>query len=133
MEFEKKYKVTLCYKRSIGFRKKKKVIHPPQLELKREIITSSNALFLDLPVTTENKKFKTKLSDKWDAFPFSIVLVPHLDSNIPSNIFYTSIRPEILGVHKTALDVNTFITLAKLFLKRMKKQGSKHRSVISML
>ena len=64
LEFEKKYKVTLCYKRSIGFRKKKKVIHPPQFELKREIITNSNALFLDLPVKTENKKFKTRLSDK---------------------------------------------------------------------
>ena len=40
------------------------------------------------------QKNKTKLFDKRDAFPFSIVSMAHLDSTAPSNIHYT-ILPEI--------------------------------------
>ena len=50
---------------------------------------------------------------------------------MPSNIYYASIGSEILRF--TTSESNTFITLGYQLLKRMKKQGSKHRFIISML
>ena len=57
----------------------------------------------------------------------------HLDSSIPSNIYYTSIGSKIPRFDRTASDSNTFIRLSNQLLKRMQKQGSKHRSIIFML
>ena len=37
----------------------------------------------------------TKLFDKRGAFPFSIVRMPHLDSNAPTNTYCASIGSEI--------------------------------------
>ena len=59
--------------------------------------------------------------------------MPHLDSNIPSNIYYAYIGSKILWFARTTLDKNTFLTLTNLLLKRMHKRGNKHRSIISML
>ena len=52
-----------------------------ELQLKKENTSSSKASFLDLSIIIENKQFKAQLSDKRDAFPFSIFRMPHLDSN----------------------------------------------------
>ena len=61
--------------------------YPSELQLKKENISTSEASILDNP--------------------FSIVSVPHLDSNIPSN--YASIGSEILRlVSRTTSDINTF-------------------------
>ena len=59
--------------------------------------------------------------------------MPHLDSNIPSNIYDASIGSEILRFARTTSDKITFVTLSNRLLERMKKQGRKHRSIISML
>ena len=64
-----------------------KNIHPSELQLKKENILTSEASFLDLSIITENKKFKTQLCDKRNTFSFSIVCMPHLDRNMPLNIF----------------------------------------------
>ena len=53
---------------------------------KTENTGNSEASFLEFSVITENKKFKTQLYDKRDAVPSPAVYMPHLDSNIPSNI-----------------------------------------------
>ena len=63
---------------------------------------------------------------------FAIVRMSHLDSHIPSNIYYGSIDSEILTLARTNSDTNTFATLSIRLLKRMQKQGSKHTSIISM-
>ena len=96
-------------------------------------MSTSEASFLDLCIINENKKFKIPLYDKRDMFSFSIVFMPHFDSNIPSNIYYASIGSGILSFVKTTSDINTFVTLSNRLLKRMKKQGSKRRIIISML
>ena len=59
--------------------------------------------------------------------------MPNLDSNIPSNIYDARIGSEILRFARINSDINTFTTLSNRLLKRMKKQGRKHRSIISML
>ena len=65
-------------------------IYLPELELKKESILTSEASAPDLSITIENKKFKTKLFDKRDAFPFFISRIPHLDSNILSDVYIYS-------------------------------------------
>ena len=49
--------------------------------------------------------------------------MPHLDSNIPSNICYVSIGSEILRFARTTSDINTLLKLANQLLKRMQKKG----------
>ena len=61
-----------------------KNIYPSGIKLKKKGISTSQASFLNLSIMIENKKCKTKLYDKRDAFPFCVVRMPQLDSNIPS-------------------------------------------------
>ena len=78
----------------------------------------------------ENKKF---MHSKRDAFPFFVVFMSHLDTNISWNIYYASIGSENLRCIRTTSDINTFATLSNRLLKRIQKQGSKHRSITSKL
>ena len=59
------------------------------------------------------------LLDKRDAFPFSIVCMPHLDSNIPGNTYSASIVSEIFGFVRTTSNSSTFTTLFENILKIM--------------
>ena len=90
------------------------------------------SIILELSIIIESKKFKIQLYDKRDAFPFSIVSLSHFDSNIPSNIYYASIRSETLGFCQNYFK-HIFATLCDCFLKRIQKQGSKKRSTIYLL
>ena len=67
------------------------------------------------------------------AFPFPIVCVPHLGINILWNTYNASIGSESLRLFRATSDINTLVTLHNFLLKRMQKQGSKQRSIISML
>ena len=61
-------------------------IYPDELELKIEH-SGSHASFLNLDISIKDGIFVYKLFDKRDAFPFSIVRMPHKDSNMPESIF----------------------------------------------
>ena len=108
-------------------------IYHSEFQLKKENVSTSKASFSNLFITNENKKFKTQLYGKRDAFSFSVIRMLHLDSNIPSNIYYPSIGTEILRFGGTTSDKNTFATISYSILKKMQKQGSKLRPMISML
>ena len=71
--------------------------------------------------------------NKRDAITFSLACMPHLNSKILLDIYYTSIDPNISRFARTASDSNTFVTLANQLLKRRQKQGSKHRSITPKL
>ena len=62
----------------------------------------------------------TQLCDKRNVSPISIDCMPHLDSNIPSNIYYASKSFEVLMITRTTSDINTFLTLSDRLLKRMR-------------
>ena len=66
-------------------------------------------------------------------FPFSIVGMPHKESNIHKNIFYSVIKGEFLRIACSTLSLRDNIPNAKEFSKLMKKQGSKHNATISSL
>ena len=59
-------------------------------------MSPSEPLFLLLSIIIGNKKFEIQLYENGDIFHFSIVCMPHLNSNIPSNIYYPSIGAKIL-------------------------------------
>ena len=64
---------------------------------------------------------------------FSFSRIPHLHSKIPANIKDASIGSEDLRFAKIAADMNSFLTPFNCISKRMLKQGSKHRVIISKL
>ena len=68
-------------------------IYPKELESKVEQ-QRDHATFLNLDVTIKNGAFLYKSLDKRDLFPFSVVRMPHIESNITQNIFYSAINSE---------------------------------------
>ena len=101
-----------------------KDIYPPELELGKENVDSSRGSFLDLDIRVEDRVFIFNQYDKRDAFPFSIVRLPFVCSNMPSKIFYSSISAEILRIGRTSSAATDFISRSRLVLDRMAKQGS---------
>ena len=66
-----------------------------------------------------------KLFGKRDCFPFSIVRMSHIESNIPQNAFYSAIKGGFLRIASSTLCLRDFISKAKDLLEHMKEQGSK--------
>ena len=97
-------------------------IYPPELELKVEH-QGNHATFLDLDISVNNDGFVYKLFDKRDTFPFFIVRMPYLSSNIPEFIFYGTIKSEVLRIAKNTLKYENFKTRVIYLLTRMKNQG----------
>ena len=101
-------------------------IYPEELELKVEH-QGSSASFLNLDLSIVNKQFIYKLFDKRDAFPFFIVRMPHMSSNIPSKIFYSALMGEFLRIARSTLRVEDFIPKASDLVVRMKTQGGNEK------
>ena len=100
-----------------------KDIYPEELELKMEH-TGSHGTFLNLDISIVDGKFIYKLFDKRDAFPFSIVRMPHMDSNIPESIFYSALLGEFLRIARSTLLLQDFKIKAKELCLRMLNQGA---------
>ena len=85
------------------------------MELKQEH-QGLHATFLDLEANVINNIFVYKLYDKRDAFPFSIVRMPYISSNIPYNIFYNTILSEILRIARCSLLYEDFYSRRENFV-----------------
>ena len=111
-------------------------IYPPELELKEEH-AGHHATFLCLEIKIEGKKFIYKLYDKRDNFPFDIVRMPHMSSNIPKAIFYSALVGEFLRIGRSTLKFEHFETKAKELLKRMLSQGANpsvsHKMILKIM
>eukprot|EP00111_Clytia_hemisphaerica_P003749 TCONS_00010774-protein len=93
-------------------------IYPDKLELKIER-SGNHASFLNLDITIKDGIFIYKLFDKRDAFPFSIVRMPHKNSNLPESIFYSSSVGELLRIARSTLLFEDLKVKAKVFIQRM--------------
>ena len=107
-------------------------IYPPELELKKEH-GGERVSFLDLDIKKVNKKFEVCLYDKRDSFPFSIVRMPFRRSNIPTNIFYSTVGSEILRIGRATSSVDSFLKSTSCFLTRMIKQGAERDPLARVL
>jgi len=103
-----------------------KDIYPEELELKLEH-SGLHASFLNLDITIVDGIFVYKLYDKRDNFPFHIVRMPHMSSNIPQSIFYSALVGEFLRIARSTLHIHDFIPKTKDLIERMKKQGAQTR------
>ena len=74
-----------------------KDIYPPKLQVKVKH-SSTHATFLNMDITVKDGVFIYKLFDKRDAFPFFIVRMPCIYSNIPKSIFYSALVDEFLRI-----------------------------------
>ena len=99
-----------------------KDIYPDELELKVEH-EGNSASFLNLEIRIEDGQFVYKLYDKRDAFPFSIVRMPYLSSNIPKKIFYSALVGEFLRIARATLHLSDFIPKATDLIKENVKPG----------
>ena len=98
-------------------------IYPDELELKVEH-SGSHASFLNLDISIKDGIFIYKLFDKRDAFPFSIVRMPHKDSNMPESIFYSSFVGELLRIARSTLLFVDLKSKTDIFIQRMRSQGA---------
>ena len=72
----------------------------------------------------EGDKFVYKLYDKRDKFQFLLVRMPDKRSNIPSYIFYGTIRSEIIRIARSTLLLGDFVPRMSAFFMRMLNQGA---------
>ena len=103
-------------------------IYPDELELKKEH-SGNHGTFLNLDISIRENKFVYKLFDKRDAFPFSIVRMPFIDSNIPECIFYSALIGEFLRIARSTMLLEDFLEKAGTLCKRMSTQGGKLKNI----
>ena len=121
----------MCYNNGREFVRSICDIYPTELELKVEHQGDHDAKFLNLDITTEEGTFIYKLSDKRDSILFSIVRIPHIESNIPQNVFHSAIKGECLRIARSTLCLRDSITKAKELLEQMKQQRFKKNNISS--
>ena len=109
-----------------------KDIYPSELKLKVEH-SGSHASFLNLDITINEGLFVYKLFDKRDAFPFSIVRMPHISSNIPESIFYSAMVGEFLRIARSTLLFEHFLPKTRELIHRLKNQGAERQASIRHL
>ena len=80
-------------------------------------------LFRDLEIKIVHKKFNIQNYDKRDDFAFFIVRMPHLTSNIPSEMFYSAFGTEILQTARATSKLKRFYKTSENSIPRMTKQG----------
>ena len=71
----------------------------------------------------KNIVFVYKLFHKRDVFPFLIVRMPYIDSNIPKSIFYSVLVVEFLRIARSSLLYKDFNEKAMELFNRMKADG----------
>ena len=118
-----------CINDSGEFGKSYKYIYPEELELKCEH-QGTHATFLDIDISIDDGLFVYKQYDKRDSFPFDIVRMPHKNSNIPSNIFYSSILSEFLRLARTTLKFQDFFPRVTSLAERMINQGGNCHKIL---
>lgn len=97
-------------------------IYTEELELKAEH-QGNHACFLKLHTSVNNNIFVYRLFDKRDTFSFTIVQMPHTDSNIPQNILYSTIMEKTLKTSRLTLFLGDFFPKSKELINHMESDG----------
>ena len=97
-------------------------IYPKELEIVDNNPSNNNkATFLDLEIEVSNGKFSTKLYDKRKDFPFNVIRMPNLRSNVPNK--YGIFVGELYRIAKSSSKLKDFISEVKCLLKQLLKQN----------
>ena len=106
-----------------NFRDIAKDIYPPSLELTQENDDLSQATVLDMNVTISEGRFRTKVYNKTDSFPFEVVTMPFLDSNISVRICYKVFYSQILRYQRLCTFVNDFTDRTRILANILMQRG----------
>ena len=106
------------------FEKSISEIYPPELILNKENDTNTSTSFLDLSLKVKDGDIETSMFDKRDKFPFAIVRLPYLISNIPKKMFYSAIGAEFLRICRVSSDINHAKGCLSSLFGRAIKQGA---------
>lgn len=109
---------------------------PGELELRRKHGNNTKETFLDVDIKMKNNEFQIGRFNKRDSFPFSILRMPEKSSNIPSNIFYTSIGANCLGIARIAIACNnesSFLNFIYRLVRRVISKEAKKCRIVNVL
>ena len=104
-----------CTALNIGnFRELAREIYPPSLDLSQENEDLSQATVLDMHVTILEGRFRTKVYNKTDSFPFEVVSMPFIESNIAERICYKVFYSQVLRYQRLCSFLEDFIARVRL-------------------
>ena len=83
----------------------------------------TQATVLDMNVTITEGRFRTKVYNKTDSFPFSVVTMPFLDSNISTKICYKVFYSQILRYQRLCTFENDFTDRARSLANTLLQRG----------
>ena len=112
-------------------------IYPPSLELSQENQDLTQAAVLDMFVSVKEGYFRTKVYNKTDDFPFHVVSLPFLESNISTKVCYKVFFSQVLRYQRLCSFKKDFedrvYSLGKNLEERgysMTKLGKEFRQVV---
>ena len=106
-----------------NFRTLAQDIYPPSLELSQENEDLSQAAVLDMFVSVRDGYFRTKVYNKTDSFPFNVVSMPFLESNISSRICYKVFFSQVLRYQRLCSFRQDFEDRVYLLGKNLEERG----------
>ena len=100
-------------------------IYPPSLDLTQENDDSNRACVLDMDVKIDNGCIITKVFCKHDIFPFHVISLPFLDSNLDTQICYRVFYGQIVRFQRLCSYRQDFEVRAKFLLDILINRGYK--------
>ena len=98
-------------------------IYPPCLELSQENEDLTQATVLDMSVRIDGGFFETRVYNKTDDFPFEVISLPFLDSNINENVCYLVFYSQILRYQRLCSHMGNFNERVKVLGDILLKRG----------
>ena len=93
----------------------------------------STCTFLDLEIFIRDNKFCTRLYDKRRDFPFSVISLPNLKSNVPCKQSLGVFIGELYRICKSSSDIDDFVLEVKALLVKLVRQNFNRNDLISTL
>ena len=97
----------------------------PSLELSQENEDLRQATVLDMQVSIDRGNFITKVYNKTDSFPFDVISMPFLESNICEKICYKVFYSQILRYQRLCSNMEDFCSRTKMLGDQLMERGYK--------
>ena len=91
-------------------------IYPPSLELTQENTNPSSANVLDMEVKLNDGNITTKVYCKTEAFPFNVISLPFLETNIDKKICYKVFYGQVIRYQRLCTHLSAFEERTKTLL-----------------